>query len=397
MQVQVAEETAVTWPSSIAVAVPAPLAQPVAEAVSACALLAAHMPGIDVLRGVAVLMVVVFHGMAYQAPDLRWGSRIGDLVYGLTGWGWLGVNLFFAISGFLITGILDDTSRRVNFYRRFYIRRAVRILPAYLAVLALAWATGFVTPNYIAVCLLFLANMPGAFLRHGYLFYGPFWSLAVEEQFYLLWPWLYRRLGRGGMLGLSLGLLAACPMLRALAFLHLLHTGDPMSKMWFVADNLAIGALLAILLRLPGVTLRQVAGLGWALFLVGAAGLAVLFARNRMGVADVWRNSLGTTCFLLLCGSVVVAALFVFRARRLPGWLRPFVLLGEISYGLYLVHLLLLQIYDRAFGTGFKADWRLLLLRFAAANGLAVVLAMVSKRWFEDPILRLKTRIRAAR
>jgi len=355
------------------------------------------MPGIDVLRGVAVLLVVVFHGMAYQAPEVEWGSRALDWVYGLTAWGWLGVNLFFVISGFLITGILADTSGRENFYERFYIRRALRILPAYLAVLGLAWSTGFVTGNYVAICLLFLANMPGLFLRHGYLFYGPLWSLAVEEQFYLAWPWLYRRMGRRGILGLSVALLGICPVLRALAFLGLLHTGDPLSKTWMVADNLAMGAVLAVLVRSPGVTVRRVAAVGWMSAVAGASGLAILFVRHRMAAGDVLRNSVGMSCFLLLCGGAVVAAVCVFRERRLPRWMGVFVFFGDISYGLYLIHLLLLQLYDREFGAGFKTDWRLLLVRFAAANGAAVGVAAASKKWFEGPILGMKERIAAAR
>jgi peptidoglycan/LPS O-acetylase OafA/YrhL len=394
MQVQVAEEvTLAPWPAPDASAVPAPVVDPV----MAVSLLAARMPAIDVLRGAAVLAVVVFHGMAYGAPQVEWGSRLGDWLYGLTAWGWLGVNLFFVISGFLITGILDDTLSRKNFYQRFYLRRALRILPAYLAVLALAWATGFVTPNYVAVCVLFLANMPGLFLRHGYMLYGPLWSLAVEEQFYLLWPAMYRRLRRRGILVLSIVLLLLCPVLRALAFDHRLHLGDPLSKMWMIADNLAMGAVLSVLLRLPGVTLRQIVTLGWGLFLAGTAGVAALFAAHRMGTGDVLRNSVGLSCFLLLCGSVVVLMLSLFRERRPPGWLRLFVFFGDISYGLYLVHQLLFQLYDRAFGLSFRTDWRLLAVRFAVAGGAAVAVAVASKRWFEDPILRMKSRIPAAR
>jgi peptidoglycan/LPS O-acetylase OafA/YrhL len=355
------------------------------------------MPGIDVLRGCAVLMVVVFHGTAFGAPELRWGSRIADALYGLTAWGWLGVNLFFVISGFLITGILDDTARRRDYYNRFYLRRALRILPAYLAVLALAWATGFATPNYVAICLLFLANMPGLFLRHGYVLYGPLWSLAVEEQFYLLWPMLYRRLGRRGMLAVCLGLIAVCPVLRGMAFAGWLHTGDPLSKMWMIADNLAVGAALAILPRWPGMTARRVMAAACGAGAVGVAGLAVLFLARRMGTQDVLRNSAGLSCFELVCGAAVVMAVWVFRARQVPDWMRVFVFLGEISYGLYLIHMLLLQLYDRFQGDGFKSDWRLLVVRFVVANGLAVGLAAVSKRWFEDPILRFKGRLALTR
>jgi peptidoglycan/LPS O-acetylase OafA/YrhL len=396
MQVRVTEERAVVPWLRVVSEAQTP-AMPLAEPAMAVSLLAPHMPGVDVLRGAAVLAVVVFHGMAYQAPHVEWGSRLGDWLYGLTAWGWLGVNLFFVISGFLITGILDDTLVRRNFYKRFYLRRALRILPAYLAVLALAWATGFVTPNYVTVCVLFLANMPGLFLRHGYLFYGPFWSLAVEEQFYLLWPMLYRRSGRRGILAASVALLGVCPVLRALAFAHLLHTGDPLSKTWMVADNLAMGALLAVLLRSPGVTPRRFTMLGWGLLLAGVSGLAALFAAKRMGTEDVLRNSLGLSCFLMICGSAVVLMLVLLRERRLPRWMLPFVFFAEISYGLYLIHLLLLQIYDRAFGLGFQADWKLLLVRFVVVNGAAVAAAVVSKRWFEDPILRMKSKIAAAR
>jgi peptidoglycan/LPS O-acetylase OafA/YrhL len=366
------------------------------ESVLAADLLSAHMEGIDVLRGAAVLAVVVFHGMAYKVPAVDWGGPIANAIYGLTAWGWLGVNLFFVISGFLITGVLDDTLRRENFYKRFYLRRALRILPAYIAVLLLAWATGFVTPNYMVICMLFLANMPGLFLRHGYLFYGPFWSLAVEEQFYLLWPMIYRKLRRRGMLVASLALLVVCPVLRALSFAHLLHTGDALSKTWMIGDNLAMGALLAILLRWPGMTVAKVAALGWAQLAVGVVGLICLFGAGRMGAEDVFRNSLGLSCFLLICSSAVVGMLCLFRERALPEWLGGMVFLGNISYVLYLIHLLLLQIYDRAFGVGFEHDRGLLLVRFVLANGVAVGVAIVSRRWLEDPILRLKGRIAAA-
>ena len=392
MQVQAVEEAAVLpWPVS------ASLDSALVKPDLAMSLLAAHMPGIDILRGLAVMAVVVYHGMAYQAPHLPWQNPFVVWLYELTAWGWLGVNLFFVISGFLITGILDDTLDRPNYYERFYLRRALRILPAYLAVLLLAWATRFVTPNYMVVCVLFLANMPGLFLRHGYLFYGPFWSLAVEEQFYLLWPTLYRRLKRGGMLVVSLGLLVACPTLRALAFTHLLHTGDPLSKTWMIADNLALGAVLAIVLRWPGVTLRQFAIVGWTLFAAGSSGLAALFAAHCMDAQNTLRNSFGLSCYFLVCGSLIVLMLCLFRHRRMPRWMGVLVFFGDISYGLYLVHLLLLQIYDRKFGTGFQSNWRLMLLRFAVANGCAVVTAIASRRWFEDPILRMKSRIAAAR
>jgi peptidoglycan/LPS O-acetylase OafA/YrhL len=391
MQVQVAEETAaVPWSGVVPVAV--------AEPVMAASLLATHMPGIDVLRGAAVLAVVVYHGMAYQAPRVEWGSRFGDWLYELTAWGWLGVNLFFVISGFLITGILDDTLRRQNFYQRFYLRRALRILPAYLAVLVLAWAAGFVTPNYMVVCVVF----PGEYARtFSAAWISVLWALLVAGGGGAVLSVVANAVSEDAAAGDSVDQpVFAGGVSRAAGAgvcAHLLHTGDALSKMWMIADNLAIGAVLAVLLRWPGVTLRQFAGLGLGMCCMGSRGVGMLFGTGRMGTQDVLRNSVGLSCFLLICGSTVVGMLCLYRERHLPEWVRFFVFFGEISYGLYLIHLLLLQIYDREFGSGFAEDWRLLLLRFLVANGTAVGVAVLSRRWFEDPILRMKSRIAAAR
>lgn len=369
----------------------------VPRAEMAASVLTSHMAGIDVLRGLAILMVIVFHGMAYSAPELKWGAWLPDQIFLLTGWGWLGVNLFFILSGFLITGILDDTLQQKNYYGRFYIRRALRILPVYLCTLALAWATRSITGNYVVVCIFFLANMPGVFLRHGYKLYPPLWSLAVEEQFYLVWPSLYRILKRTGMFYVSLALIVICPILRALAFAGMLHTGDPLSKTWMIADNLAIGAILAILVRSSRVTVKMFAAIGWAQFAAGVLGLSVLFGLHRMDRPDPLRNSAGLTCFMLVFSSMVVLMLCIFRTRRLPRFLRFFVFFGDISYGLYLIHMLMLQYYDRLAGDRFRNDPRQLVLRFAVANAIAIGIATLSRKYFESPILRLKSRIAAAR
>jgi peptidoglycan/LPS O-acetylase OafA/YrhL len=239
--------------------------------------------------------------------------------------------------------------------------------------------------------------MPGLLLRHGYILFGPFWSLAVEEQFYLVWPFLYRKLKRQGMLWVSLGIMVVCPILRALAFAHILQTGDALSKTWMIADNLAVGAILAILVRSPELSLKRFAMIGRVQFIVGCTGITSLFLLHRMGSQDILRNSLGLSCFMLVCSSSVVLMLCLFRARALPKALLFFVFFGDISYGLYLIHLLLFQIYDRLNGVGFRHDPRLLLVRFVIANGLAILVATLSRRYFESPVLRLKSRIAAAR
>src|ERR1700744_1028317 len=97
-------------------------------------LLRKHMPELDVLRGLAIFSVVLYHGLYWDGGHTT--SKIMKLIVKASVFGWLGVNLFFVLSGFLITGILLDTKGRPDYYRRFYLRRVQRILPAYLATIA---------------------------------------------------------------------------------------------------------------------------------------------------------------------------------------------------------------------------------------------------------------------
>jgi len=182
------------------------------------------MPELDSLRGIAVSLVVCFHsfGFAYGLSGL---SGIPRMLVALTMSGWVGVNLFFVLSGFLITGILLDTKSRPDYYQRFYWRRALRILPLYYAVLLLLLIlarTGLVHRNvswsFLAVSAVYLANV--ASLLGVPMQYGVLWSLAVEEHFYLLWPAAVRSLSKRGV-WICAGLLAAtCLGLRMIYVVH---------------------------------------------------------------------------------------------------------------------------------------------------------------------------------
>jgi peptidoglycan/LPS O-acetylase OafA/YrhL len=160
------------------------------------------MPELDTLRGIAVLLVLFFHGFGF---GFRYGleglSEFPKLFVAATLPGWIGVNLFFVLSGFLITGILLDTKTRPDYYRRFYTRRALRILPLYYAVLlllAVLTRTGLVSRHaswvFLGLSFFYLSNV--TVLLGVAMQYGVLWSLAVEEHFYLLWPGVVRRLSR---------------------------------------------------------------------------------------------------------------------------------------------------------------------------------------------------------
>ncbi|MEO6909539.1 MAG: acyltransferase, partial [Edaphobacter sp.] len=325
-------------------------------------------------------MVVVFHGFYYSAPRFPWNSDVANALYGLTSGGWAGVNLFFALSGFLITGNLIDSETKKNYYTRFYIRRALRILPIYFVVLLALGLLRLASPAYLVLCAFFLANMPGLFLHGLYVSYSPLWSLAVEEQFYLVWPWLYRRLKMKWLLYLCVAMIVACPLLRAAALEHLLKTGEIFSKTWMIGDNLAMGAIIAIVLRMKKVKLQTFFRFGIAMIGSSAAGLAVLAATHHLGKADVLGGSIGYTMVELLGTGWVMVMLYAYRQRPLQSVLNIFTFFGDISYGLYLIHMLCLEIYDRYGGENYHSHAGALWMRFLICNGIAILLAFGSKR-----------------
>lgn len=172
-----------------------------------------RMPGLDVVRGIAIAAVLFYHGVATD-----W--MIAGVV--LPAWqrafldhfryGGFGVHLFYVLSGFLIAGILLDTRADSNYYKNFYLRRLLRIVPAYLLMIVVLKVFGAISWAYLAACLLFICNMPR--LLHASKEYGPFWSLSVEEQFYLTWPFIIRKLSVQNVFRLCVGIILFAPLLR---------------------------------------------------------------------------------------------------------------------------------------------------------------------------------------
>ena len=166
-----------------------------------------HIPVLDGLRGLAVVLVLLFH--LDRLSGAAWPDRVLARLFGA---GWVGVDLFFVLSGFLITGILVDTAAQRNFFRNFYARRALRIFPLYYALLVVGFA---VYPTFAPAIHAdrdwrlfldgqwwfwsYLANIRLAAVGGAPMNFGHLWSVAIEEQFYLVWPLLLLlawRLGR---------------------------------------------------------------------------------------------------------------------------------------------------------------------------------------------------------
>ena len=326
-----------------------------------------YRPALDGVRGVAILLVVVDH-------------VAGTPLWHLGGYG---VTLFFALSGYLITGLVADEVTRDGglSYRRFYLRRTARLLPALLLVVlvcdALFWALGQTSAIKASlVTLAYLANY--ATVAYGdYLpGWGHTWSLAVEEHFYLVWPvvlvTLLRRRGPRAALRWTL---VAC--LAALAWRGVLLALPYFDGVWFVvnhgtfarADALLYGCAAALALRLGW---RPAAWMTWA-----AAGVVVALMVLRG--PDVPVATAGQA-LLSVASAVLLAGLDHTRTAltRLLAW-RPLVGLGVLSYGLYLWHYPLMTLAHLAGLEG--AAWRALV-----GAVVAPAVAALSYRYVERPL-----------
>lgn len=349
-----------------------------------------YIPELDGIRAIAVLMVVMMHVFTLdeQSSDalLTVAPRV---LTGFIGHGWLGVDLFFVLSGFLITGILLDTRESPHYLRNFYGRRALRILPLYFLCIAVMACFYPSNGTYFLLSMVFLANMAGLLgvaIPHGP---GVFWSLAIEEHFYLVWPWLVRALSLRALAFACASIIVGEPILRAV---FVAHGADVYNPSWFRFDGLASGALLAIWFRSPLASQRRsilAAGLSLtAALAITIAGLPFHIMQKTVAGMSLRYNQ----ATLVYCAGMLVA--LSWRGTWLTAPLRwGFArLTGDLSYCLYLIHLALLDGYMVLFRhyvpTGFTFPQ--LLLRAVVVLGASYGLALLSRRYFERPILSLK-------
>jgi len=361
------------------------------------------MPELDSLRGVAILLVLFFHGFGFQFGAAKM-PRLAHLFVVATMPGWAGVNLFFVLSGFLITGILLDSKHLPKYYRRFYTRRALRILPAYYAlllILSLLPFTGFfehrqISWQFIGLSFFYLSNVTGLFGVPAQ--YGALWSLAVEEHFYLLWPTVIRSLSRRTISYVAIAIVVICPMLRAIAYKLGLQYGAGYT--WLVADGLAAGSLLGLLSRseLAERSRMKRASIGCmaagAALIAGGFPFGILLQSTFLG--GVFRLTVLNVFFTGVLGSTLVLGTGNLR------WIvvRPTLqLFGKISYGLYLVHMLAFDFTDHLIAqyvpdpvVAVGGSFSLMCLRFGIAGAIAVGIAFLSRKYFEEQFLRLKER-----
>jgi len=358
-----------------------------------------RVPALDGLRGLAILAVFAYHygngGNQSSIVAVRAVSKV-------LGVGWSGVDLFFVLSGFLITGILLDTSQDSEYYKKFYVRRVLRIFPIYYLAAGIVCGLGVAYGvHWKAGHLFFLiyCGYPAAVMWPALVQLSPLirithlWSLSVEEQFYMVWPWAIRRLAsKRNIMYLCLAMFVAAIACR-IAFVVLVN---PVWAYVFLPcrmDTLAVGAAISVALRGSGAEKVR----GWAsptLLCTMVSFVMICAVRRTVDHNDAAIATVGYSLSALACGALLVLSLGPLS--KALSW-SPLQVFGRYSYGLYLYHFPLSALLEPL------KPWLIRQSHLTALGSIAYVIsclainllvAAVSFHYIESPILKLKARYR---
>jgi len=324
---------------------------------------------LDGVRGVAIALVLLFH-------------------FSILGIGWVGVDVFFVLSGYLITRILRKQREQDDYWKVFYIKRAKRIAPP-LLVLIIA-SVFLIGANWGTLGYLFFIGNIVNFTHYNRKILEPLWSLAIEEHYYLLWPIAVRGAGRPRLLTILACAFVAEPLLR-LAVTHRIPEHAVYALTPFHLDGIIAGSALALIAeggrKLEW--LKQHSG-------KAAAFIALLYLLLKLAMPHVWTRQYDSFGFNGFGYTVIAAGVFCLVAYLITqdSWLAkllsfaPLVFLGRISYGLYLYHQVVWwEVARKLYPNDLypREEPRLLLPCLA----ISLLIAWVSYRFLEMPISRL--------
>ena len=359
-----------------------------------------HYPALNGLRALAVLAVLVAHCAMIASIGAPAETTLQIISLKVMGIGWVGVDLFFILSGFLITGILLDTSENKNCLRKFYTRRTLRIFPLYYFILFMYFSITYLFGNWEGfsvadlMYLLYIGNWdewagfsrPYA-LRH-------LWSLAVEEQFYLIWPAIFLISNKYNMAKHVCMFTIITTVLFRIAFVWF----DYHEYIYHITitrgDSLLIGALLAIIIKEKGLHYFNIRKSIFVLA-IGCIAVAALFYING--------NFSGKTPLILMFG--IPSLFLVFVPILLLTFLLPsnhifqrvlsspaLTFMGKISYGMYVYHwFVIILIYNlNLIPIESYSFWSRQAIFIAYTTPITIILSWVSYEYIERPILGYK-------
>jgi peptidoglycan/LPS O-acetylase OafA/YrhL len=353
----------------------------------------AYYPALDGLRGIAILLVLLYHNFGFIEHFF---------------FGWLGVDLFFVLSGFLITDIILKTKGRENFLKNFYIRRALRIVPLFYFSLILFL---FVLPAlaFTKIDFTFYTNHQVWFWLYlqNFLLINPessvsttalhhFWSLAVEEQFYLVWPWLILAMPRKkNLTAIMIFLLAGLLIFRTIIWITQIKQFNYFGFYTFTRyDGLLIGSLSAVLFNGSGNFIRKFSP--FIILFIAGLNFLFFFINKQNSFSFPYLAVIGYTTFAFLF------ALLVYEtAKNEKTWLNFFLanriltFFGRYSYGIYVWHWPVYLILSKNYGSLLPDEYSLgpVTNRVVAAftySAVAVFISFVSFHLLEKPFLKMK-------
>lgn len=364
-----------------------------------------HYHSIDGMRGIAALLVLWWHSSYFVTIDMNVGEQLSGLTYNyyiLTILGQTGVDMFFVISGFLITGILIDTAEDKHTLKNFYIRRALRIFPLYYAALFVFFTYflliyGFDSLNYMKVLtyFLYLQNWSLNFSSDQFILLDHTWSLAVEEQFYLFWPLLFLSFYKESVRNA----LIVCVIMIVFSWgLRLLFSDFGLYK-WSQTftisrlDGLALGAILSMLcVNYKDKCVRYSHLLPWVIMITFLAIILTIFLQETL--SDI-QDAIIKYCLTFFSVLYVALLAHIYLSNDKNIIKRFFSYkglrhIGRLSYGMYIFHFPIMIFITKQLNNYDLEYWEAHIILLFSGTISSYVMAFFTYHLLEKRMLNLK-------